>query len=139
MRVYLDSSALLKRVLAEEESGAVVEALQTHVDDGDVLAASSLAWVEVSRAIRAYATSRRAVDVDDVVEVAMSGILEQPINPQVVALARRLKPPVLHSLDAIHLASAILLDANCVMTYDQRFVEAARYHRIKVLSPAPPV
>ena len=39
-------------------------------------------------------------------------------------------------MDAIHLASAILLDVDLVITYDQRLAAAARHHGMKVSSPA---
>ena len=55
MRIYVDSSALIKRVIDEPESDALDEALERHVAADDVLVASSLAWVEVTRAIRATA------------------------------------------------------------------------------------
>ncbi len=80
MRVYLDSSAVLKRVLAEVESADLVATLDKHHAEGAVLVASSLAWIEVARALR--------------------------------------------SLDAIHLASALMLDADVVPTYDQRLAAA---------------
>lgn len=135
MRVYVDSSALLKRVFAEGESGALTSWLREHVQADDALASSSLAWVEVSRAIRAYADAHRSVEVEALVEVAVSGVLEKPISPEVVALARRLGPPVLHTLDAIHLASALLLDADVLVAYDRRLARAAAEHGLRVLSP----
>ena len=58
--------------------------------------------------------------------MALSGILEIPIDADVVALARRLTPRVLGSLDAIHLASALLVGAHVVVAYDQRLLAAAR-------------
>lgn len=49
MRVYLDSSAALKRAIAESESADLIATLDKHHADGDVLVSSSLAWVEVAR------------------------------------------------------------------------------------------
>jgi len=94
-----------------------------------------LAWIEVSRAVRAYANNNSAIDVDEPVGAALSGILEKPISPEVVALARRLHPPVMRSPDAIHLASALLLDADLLIASDQRLLAAARHHGITVSSP----
>lgn len=135
MRVYVDSSALLKRVFAESESGALMSALRRYVEADEALVASSLALVEVSRAVRAYANAEGDVEVDNLVEVALSGVLEKPISSEVVALARRLHPPVLRSLDAIHLASALLLDVDTILAYDQRLIDAAAEHRIRTSSP----
>lgn len=134
MRVYLDSSALLKRVFAESESGALVAAVRAYADGDAALVASSLAWVEVSRAVRAADTAGR-MDIDAVVDTALSGILDKPITAEVVALARRLAPPVLRSLDAIHLASALLLDVDVIVSYDARLLAAAAEHRIATRTP----
>lgn len=135
MRIYVDSSALLKRIFAEAESRALISALRDHQRAEAALVTSSLAWVEVSRAVRSYANVERGVGFDDLVEVALSGVLEKPITSEVIALARRLDPPVLRSLDAIHLASALLLDVDVIVAYDQRLAEAAAHHRIRTLRP----
>lgn len=118
-RVYLDSGAVIKRVVAEAESVALVDALDTHHAQGDLLVSSSLAWIEIGRALRRRDPGRRSrVAVE--VEAALSGVAEYPIVPEVVSLARRLGPDALRSLDAIHLASAVLADADLVLTYDDR-------------------
>lgn len=136
MRVYVDSSALLKRVLDEAESGALEALLGDHVDRGDAVVCSSLGWIEVSRALRSrLADAGDGTSVDDWCEVAMSGVLERPIDAEVVALARRLGPPVLRSLDAVHLASALLTDVDVLVAYDERLLGAARHHRLTTASP----
>lgn len=135
MRAYVDSSALLKRVFAESDSRALAAVLRGYVGQGAALVSSSLAWVEVSRAVRAQTPPGGQVDVDGVVEVAMSGVLEKAVSPEVVALARRLPPPVLRSLDAVHLASALLVDADVLVAYDQRLAQAAADHGIRTVAP----
>lgn len=132
MRVYVDSSALLKRVLAEPASAELISTLGRHAVDGTALICSSLGWIEVSRALRAQIAD---ASVNDRCDIALSGIAERTINADVVALARRLQPPVLRSLDAIHLASALLTDADVVITYDQRLLDAARQHGLTTASP----
>jgi predicted nucleic acid-binding protein len=136
VRVYVDSSALLKRALVEAESEALKASLKDHVRQGAALVSSSLAWVEVSRGVRACMARESKADVDHVSDRALSGVLERPMSAEVIALARRLQPAVLRSLDAIHLASAILLDVDVVVAYDQRLVEAARHHGMNVSSPS---
>ena len=135
MRVYVDSSALLKRVFAEDESEALVAGLRAHVAEGSVLVSSALAWVEVSRALRAYPNSRGPVELGSVADTAMSGVLEKPMSGEVIALARRLAPPTLRTLDAIHLASALLIDADVLVAYDQRLLQAATSYGITTSSP----
>lgn len=51
MRIFVDSRDLLKRVFTEPDSPAAVAMLRERFDAGDTLAASSLAWVEVSRVV----------------------------------------------------------------------------------------
>ena len=134
MRVYLDSSAVLKRVLAEAESADLVAALDKHHAEGDVFVSSSLAWIEVARALRSLHRATLA-EVADEVDAALSGVAEHPLVAEVVALARRVNPVVLRSLDAIHLASALLLDADIVLTYDQRLAAACIEGGLAVAAP----
>lgn len=135
MRVYIDSSALIKRSVAEPESDAVEEALGRHVEDGDALVSSSLAWVEVSRALRGRLDAADRSVVSAAIEDALSGVAERPVAADVVSLARRVGPDVLRSLDAIHLATAIVIDADVVLTYDERLAAAARHNGLVVATP----
>jgi hypothetical protein len=54
----------------------------------------------------------------------------------VVSLARRIEPNVLRTLDAIHLATAVLLDVDAVLTYDERLALAARHNGLAVSAPS---
>jgi predicted nucleic acid-binding protein len=134
MRVYVDSSAVIKRVIAEAESEQLITVIDEHVRAGDLLVSSSLAWIEVARALR----SRHGVRLDrvaDDVEAALSGVAEHPLVAEAVGLARRVNPDVLRSLDAIHLASALLLDADLVLTYDVRLADACRENGLATAAP----
>ena len=133
MRVYVDSSALLKRVITEQGSDDLDAMLAAHASDGSALICSSLGWVEVSRALRGRVDDDRRLN--DWCDVALSGILERPIDGAVVALARRIAPPVLRSLDAVHLATAVLTDVDAVIAYDQRLLDAVRHHGLSTVSP----
>ncbi|WP_250285729.1 MULTISPECIES: type II toxin-antitoxin system VapC family toxin [unclassified Frankia] len=134
MRIYLDSSAILKRLVAEADSSALVAAVDRHHADGDLLVSSSLAWIEVTRALRArFGADAASATVH--ADAALSGIAEHPLSPEVVSLARRVGPPVLRSLDAIHLASALLLDADQMLTYDDRLAMACTQSGLVVTTP----
>lgn len=135
MRVYLDSSSALKRVFEEPESDATTTFLRTRRDAGDVLASSSLAWIEVTRALRTRAAADPSIPIDDLTDIALSGVLERPITADIVALARRLAPDVLRSLDAIHLATALALDVDVVLTHDARLAEAVEHHGLTATAP----
>jgi uncharacterized protein len=135
MRVYFDSSALIKRVVAEPESDELVDYLDRCYEAGDVLASSSLAWVEVSRAVLGRVKRQEAAG--QLIDDAMSGIDERPMTNEVVSVARRIEPMILRSLDALHLATALLVDADLVVTYDDRLADACRRNALAVVSPRP--
>lgn len=133
MRIYFDSSALIKRVVAEAESDALVEFLDDHYHEGDLLASSSLAWVEVSQVVLARA--KRPSDAAELIDGAMSGIDERAVTGEVVSVARRIEPLILRTLDALHLATAVLTDADLVVTYDDRLADACRRNALAVAAP----
>lgn len=132
MKLYLDSSALVKLVQREPESTALRQFLRRHRDDRRVT--SALARVEVVRAVAAggpgaVAHARRQLSrVDQVV-------LDRDLLDDAATLA---PGTVLRSLDAIHLACAGALgaDLRTLITYDQRMRSAAVTVGIAVDSPA---
>lgn len=130
--LYIDSSALLKRVIVEPESRAIRALLRDAHSSGDLLTASSLAWVEVWRALRRTA----AADVEAAAENAVAGIAEFPLDDVILTRARQLGPDDLRSLDAIHLASAVAVGAEALVTYDARLAAAARSIGMPVFAPA---
>jgi len=134
MRVYLDSSALLKRVVEERESGQLRATLLSHVSENAVLLSSRLASIEISRALRTRFDTGYAAAAD-FVDDAMSGVAEYPIGDEVVSLSQRLDPHRLRSLDAIHVASAMLLDADLLITYDDRMSDAGQRNGLRCAAP----
>lgn len=130
--VYVDSSTLLKRVI-QEPGATVTRARLAELAATDHLVSSSLAWVEVSRALHRAAAA--ATVSGEALDVALSGVDERPITSDVVALAKRIGPDSLRSLDAIHLATAVLLDADVLITHDDRLADAARHASLHVESP----
>jgi uncharacterized protein len=137
LRIYFDSSALIKRSVQEAESDAVEAVIDRYAADDAVVISSSLAWVEVSRALRMRldGASNGEDEIHDAIEGAPSGVAERLITPEVIVLARRIAPSRLRSLDAIHLATAILLDVDEVVAYDDRLIDGCRHHRLSFASP----
>lgn len=131
MILYADTSALLKRVVREPESTALAQALAARETAGDLVTASSLAWLEAWRALRRL----RVPDVEDVVAQTMSGVAEHELTAAVLERARSLGPDSLRALDAVHLASAITVSAQAVLTYDDRLAAAAQAVGMSVLAP----
>ncbi len=129
--LYIDSSALLKRVVIESESAAVRSLLREANAAGDLLTASSLAWLEVWRALRRAGVANVRVTW----ERALSGIAEFPLSDAELVQARTAGFHELRSLDAIHLASAVAVGADSLVTYDSRLAVSAGVMGISVLAP----
>ena len=129
--LYVDTSALLKRVVSEANSPNVREEFRQHHLDGDLLVSSSLAWLEVWRALRRL----QFEDVAAGVSAALSGVGELPLSDGILRRARKVGTESLRSLDAIHLASALSAGAESLMTFDLRLAQAADAIGVTVLQP----
>ena len=131
MRIYLDSSALVKLVQREAESEALRRFLRKYRDDR--LATSTLARVEVVRAVlaggpKAVASARRQLSRLDQISLEM----------ELLDRAATLTPGGLfRSLDAIHLSSAQLVGAElrAIITYDERMAVVAASLGLDVEAP----
>lgn len=130
--LYVDSSALLKRVVIEAESSAVRVLLRESNAAGHLLTASSLAWLEVWRALRRGGLA----NVPSVARRAVSGIAEFPLSEAVLVRARGVGGHRLRSLDAIHLTSALAVRADRLLTYDDRLADSATDAGVTVLRPS---
>lgn len=130
--IYLDTSALVKLVIAEAESVALAEALDGAQEEP--VASSAIASVELQRAVLRRGASG-AVGLR--AEAVLAEIDLVRLDHGVIRLAGRLQPPRLRSLDAIHLASALLLEGkpSTFISYDERLNEAARSSDLAVSSP----
>lgn len=129
--VYVDTSALLKRVVIEGESAAVRSLLRDRDAAGDLLTASSLAWLEVWRSLRRAGVA----ELEATALSALSGIAKFPLTEVLLVRARRVGYDTLRSLDAIHLASALAVGADSILTYDDRLAESAASVGLEVLAP----
>lgn len=128
--LYVDSSALVKLVLAEPESAALVR----FISDREHLVSSAVAAVEVVRAARRASKSKRvASQARDVVRA----VHLLAVDLKVLEHAAELAPVSLRSLDAIHLASALSLDdeIEAMVVYDDRLAAAARSAGLSVVLP----
>jgi predicted nucleic acid-binding protein len=131
LRLYLDSSAVVKLVQRETESPALRRFL--HSRRGDQFVTSALARVEVVRAVSAG--GNRAVDH---ARRQLARLDQIALTTDLLDRAATLAPGIqLRSLDAIHLAAAQVVGAElrAVVTYDRRMAEAARDIGLKVATP----
>jgi predicted nucleic acid-binding protein len=127
--IYLDTSALLKLIKPEDHS----EALSKYVEGRTDFVSSTLLAVEARRS-----ALRRAPRTLPRVDVFLTGVDMIGISATVVKTASRLPDPLLRSLDAIHLATALLLgsDVDVVLSYDDRLLAAAAAHGLPTAAPA---
>jgi predicted nucleic acid-binding protein len=126
--LYLDASALVKRYV--EEPGS--ETVRAAMADARAWCMCRVGFVETVRAV-GLAAGRRAVQAFerewqafDVVEI------DRDLAEHAASLALSAE---LRSLDALHLAAALLLPADglTVATWDQRLRAAARRQRLRLL------
>ena len=128
--VYLDSSAIVKLVVPEPETGALLSALAEWPDR----VSSGLARAEVHRALwRAGATRAVRARADQV----LAGLVLLRVDDIVLSRAASFKDPLLRALDAVHLAAALSLgdDPDAFITYDARLARAAARQRLRVQHP----
>jgi predicted nucleic acid-binding protein len=123
---FLDSSAIVKLVLEEPESQALIDFL----DGQRQVEASELSIAEVGRAVR-----RLDPEFDEA--EALDALSLHRVTTDVLRRAARLQPAGLRALDAIHLATALSHgDGDVqVVTYDDRLAAVARAHGLRVVHP----
>lgn len=128
--VYLDSSALVKLVVAEPESSVLADFLRGWSER----VSSAVALTEVPRALRragfGASERRRAREV-------MARIALVDVDRRILVAAAALDPPALRTLDAIHLATALAVreDLAAIVTYERRLAAAAERVHLEVSVP----
>lgn len=127
---YLDSSAFCKVFLEEDHSDQMREFFTSQGSKGR-LVVSFLTELETKRAL-----SRLGVDPSQALD-AIEAIPLIPVSTEVFARAKDVLPKSLKSLDAIHLATALLLKNLGVemVTFDKQLASAARQNGIEAISP----
>jgi predicted nucleic acid-binding protein len=126
---YVDSSAIVKLVVAEPDS----KALRRYLARRQPLVSSALARTEVARALLPAGVQAVARGHE-----ALRRIQLLRVNDRVLSEAGRMEPDELRSLDAIHLASARQLGVavKLIVTYDERMIGAAKALGWSVASPS---
>ena len=98
--IYLDSSALVKLVVREDETAALTAWLATEQETPKV--SSDLVIVEVPRAVmRSVPTALLSA------HHLVARLQKVALTPELLTAAAALQPPLLRSLVAVHLASAL--------------------------------
>ncbi|MGH3718236.1 MAG: type II toxin-antitoxin system VapC family toxin [Pseudonocardiaceae bacterium] len=126
----LDASAFVKLVWAEPESDALSRFLTRR--PVTPLVSSSLITVEARRT-----AAREDPSALVRADLLLTRVGRIGMTSRIVESASRLPDRSLRSLDAIHLATALLLreDLDVLLTYDKRLAAAAEAHHLPVDSP----
>lgn len=126
-RWYVDTSAALKLLVEEVESTALAETLD---DESPALVSCLLLETELRRAV-ARAPQLTQTVVTDLLEAV--DLHELP--PALFVEAGLLPGANLRSLDALHLAAAVRLEVDGVLTYDRRMAAAVESLGMRVIAP----
>lgn len=126
--VYLDSSAIVKLVVREPETEALLAFLQPR----PVRVTSALARVEVVRAVRRHGRSAVARST-----AMLDSLSQLVLDDALLDSAAAIDADQLRSLDAIHLASAQQFEGelDALVTYDERMLTAGRALGLPVSAP----
>ncbi|MBA2558560.1 MAG: type II toxin-antitoxin system VapC family toxin [Propionibacteriales bacterium] len=126
---YLDTSAATKLIAEEAESVALAHLLDSEQPD---LVACWLLETELRRAVQ-----RDEALSQEMVTDLLEGVSLYELPGSLCREAGLLPGTRLRSLDAIHLAAAIRIGVDQVVTYDARMSDSARTLGLSTLAPAP--
>ncbi len=130
-RVYVDTSAVAKLFIAEQETPDLRQWLadlsKPHLVSSALLAVELLRLLRLVNPATITPAEQFLADDIDIVE----------ITPPILGDATTVPPPRLRTLDAIHLATALDLgtSVNILLTYDKILIEAARTTGLTVVFP----
>ena len=124
---YLDTSAALKLLIEEPESPALAQTVDREQPD---LVAGWLLETDLRRAAQ-----RLPALGMDVVSEFLAGVSLYEMPGSLFREAGILPGETLRSLDALHLAAAVRIGVDLVLTYDVRMADSARLLGLPVLSP----
>lgn len=127
MIAYIDTSAALKLTVPEKESAALAHELNS--DKTRRLVSSRFLYTELHCAAERHPTRTDPAEIDDVLEDIFMVNLKQRDLIDAARLER------LRTGDAIHLATAIRLNADQMIAYDAELLAAAKRRGIIPISP----
>ena len=128
MSIYLDTSAAAKLLVDEAESGALAAYIDEIGAEQD-LVSSALLEIELRRlAVRLGLDQSAVTDL-----LARLDLVDPPRS--LFHEAGLLPGTQLRSLDALHLATALRVDADTLVAYDARLLDAARSLGLGAHSP----
>lgn len=126
-RWYLDTSAALKLLVHEDESDALAKAIDGASPD---LVGCWLLDTELRRAAQ-----RETALTQQSVSAFLDGIDLYEVPASLFREAGLLPGANLRSLDALHLAAAVRIGVDHLVTYDSRMSDSARALGLSVVTP----
>jgi uncharacterized protein len=139
--LYVDSSAMVKRLVEERESDAFEAFLRDRLQSGDVFISSALMPLELHRL-----AVRVGIAVSDV-HTVVRNVSTVAVSQTVLDTAAGITSPI-KTLDAMHMATAMILgdgednpgsELAAMVTYDAVMARSAAVLGMDVLSPGPSV
>jgi predicted nucleic acid-binding protein len=132
MRTYVDPAALIRRISRSAQSTEVRQQIHESWWVGDLLATSALARTELTRFALRFGIPR------SVALESLAGIELVPVSAEVLQLAADDADTSLDLVTAVHVASAVHIEAEYAVTYDARLAAALEARGISVRgAPAP--
>jgi len=126
--IYLDTSAAAKLLVEESESSRLAAFLDGIEAEEDIMSSALL-----ETELRRFGT-RIDLPQSAVTDLLTRVGLVEP-DRSLFYEAGLLPGRHLRSLDALHLATAVRVDASAVVAYDHRLLEAARSLGLETMSP----
>lgn len=126
--IYLDTSALAKLIVREAETAALGGWLRQR--SAQLWVTSIIGRVELVRVARRFAAANGA-------RLLLAGLDTIPLADHVADVAQTTGSATLRTLDAIHLASALLVrdELTAFCCYDRRLLDAAEDAGLPVHAP----
>ena len=129
MIAYIETSAAAKIMFRERETDALTLQLDQFAADEVALLSCSLLETEL----------RRAAVREDVAQAMVTDILDRfalvELDPSHFRAAGLLAGKHLRTLDALHIAAALSVESDVMLSYDQRQIAAALEAGLHTLSP----
>jgi predicted nucleic acid-binding protein len=128
--IYFDTSAAAKLVHTETESAALAVYLAEHL--AEPMVSSSLIYPELVRAV-----ARHHAELAPRATALLQRIMMVPLADDILTGAATIGTPVLRTLDALHLATAVTIgsELSAFVTYDKRLADAAIAAGLRVAAP----
>ncbi len=133
--IYLGTSALSSLLIAEPQTLELQTRLTAQSGQGEYAVTSALGRVELIGVVAGYGEPGQT---GRALPTRRAGIL--PLAEPLIALAEKIGPPALRSLDAIHLAAAAQpkRELRAFVTYDRRLLDGCREVGLPTASPGAP-